>query len=102
MQIKILNRQYAIQGVDDEAYMHELAAYVEAKMRDIQQAGKVVDTHRLFVLAALQLADDLFQLRSRFQEMDGHVGKKCIDMIRVLDQLTEAFPVSCDPATFVE
>ncbi len=101
MLIRILNHQYAIQGTEDEAYMLKLGTYVEEKMREIQRAGSVVDSHRLAVLTALQIADDYFRLRNRFRELDALIGRKSTEMIRMLDQLTDKASESFDPATLV-
>ena len=88
MQIRILNHTYTIHGVDDPAHMLRLAEHVENRMAELQRATNTVDSHRLAVLAALHIADDLFRLEDRFQELDEFVSAKSQEFIRRLDRIT--------------
>ena len=43
--------------------MREAAAYLDAKMREIRDAGKVVGHERIAIMAALNIAHELLTLR---------------------------------------
>jgi cell division protein ZapA len=62
--VEIFGAVYAVRGEDRE-YLQELAQRVDATMRQV--AGKVSTTEpaRLAILAALNLADELFQCQKR-------------------------------------
>jgi cell division protein ZapA len=63
-QVEIFGEMYSVRGSDENGYLQELAALVDRKMREV--AGHVKgDTARIAILAALNLADELFQIQSR-------------------------------------
>jgi cell division protein ZapA len=63
VQVEIFGQTYAVKAGDDPAYVTRLAAYVDEQMKDISRASGAVDSVRVAVLAALNLADECFRLR---------------------------------------
>lgn len=59
MKIEIYHQSYNLQAEENEEYLNELAAYVDAKMRAVAKSTQTVDTVRIAVLAALNIADEL-------------------------------------------
>jgi cell division protein ZapA len=57
VRVEIFDQAYNLRGSDPE-YILKLAEYVDAKMRAVAQATNTIDTVRLAVLAALNIADD--------------------------------------------
>lgn len=63
-QVEIFGEVYSVRGSDENGYVQELAALVDRRMREV--AGQVKgDTARIAILAALNLADELFQIQNR-------------------------------------
>jgi cell division protein ZapA len=58
--VNIYDQAYHLTGEDPE-HIHQLAARVDAKMRAVAAQGRTVDSLRVAVLAALNLADELSQ-----------------------------------------
>jgi cell division protein ZapA len=58
--VQIYDQTYHLSGQDTE-HIRELAAQVDAKMRAVAAQGRTVDSLRVAVLAALNLADELSQ-----------------------------------------
>jgi cell division protein ZapA len=65
VQVEIFGQSYSIKGQDDPAYIRELAAFVDGKMKDVQKGTGTVDSHRVAILTALTIADELYRLRER-------------------------------------
>ena len=63
--VEIRGQRYPIRSRLDAAYVSELAHYVDESMQKAADATSAVDTARLAVLAALNIADDYFQCRER-------------------------------------
>src|ERR1700684_4485000 len=63
---EIFDQAYNRRGSDPE-YILKLADYVDSKMRAVAEATNSIDTVRLAVLAALNIADE-FHLLKRKQE----------------------------------
>lgn len=58
--VEIYDQVYHLSGQDAE-HIRDLAARVDAKMRAVAAHGRTVDSLRVAVLAALNLADELAQ-----------------------------------------
>ena len=79
-----------MQGDLDEAYLQELAGFVDAKMHSIANITSTVDTQKAAVLTALALADELNSLRkekSDREELLKEQAERCLTLVeRALKQ----------------
>ncbi len=66
--VDIYDQTYHLRGQDPE-YIHQLASMVDAKMRAVAAQGKSVDSLRVAVLAALNIADELVALEERYNAL---------------------------------
>ena len=64
VRVEIFDQAYNLRGSDPE-YILKLAEYVDAKMRAVAEATNTIDTVRLAVLAALNVADEYHLLKKR-------------------------------------
>ncbi len=55
---------------EDEARLHEVAKYVDAQMKDLSQSTATIDSFRLAVLAALNIANERFDLAEQVAGQD--------------------------------
>ena len=65
--VEIFGSVYKVRGAEDPEYLQELAEIVDGKMHEIAGQVKTVDMAKIAILAALNLADELFQAQ-RSQE----------------------------------
>ena len=91
MKIEIYDQSYNVNSAgQNEEQLKELAAYVDGKMREVARATRMVDSVKVAVLAALNIADELFTMRERQQEIDGPLRKrveKCVALVeKALEQ----------------
>ena len=66
VRVEIFDQAYNLRGSDAD-YIIRLADYVDAKMRAVAEQTNTIDTVRLAVLAALNIADE-YHLLKRKQE----------------------------------
>src|SRR6195256_382029 len=62
VRVEIFDQAYNLRGSDAE-YIVKLAEYVDSKMRAVAEQTHTVDTARLAVLAALNIADEYHLLK---------------------------------------
>jgi cell division protein ZapA len=72
--VDIYDQVYHLRGVDPE-HIGKLAALVDSKMRAVSSHGSTVDSLRVAVLAALNIADELTELRQRHAELLGSLDQ---------------------------
>lgn len=70
--VDIYDQIYHLRG-SDPAYLDRLAGLVDSKMRAVAATGATVDSLRVAVLAALNLADELVTLRVRHEAATQHL-----------------------------
>lgn len=68
--VEIFGQSYAVRAGADPGYVEKLAAHVDEQMREVSRAGGAVDSVRIAVLAALNLADECFRLRGQVEEAE--------------------------------
>ncbi len=83
--VEIYDQVYHLSGQDAE-HIRELAARVDAKMRAVAAQGRTVDSLRVAVLAALNLADELSQAGSA-DPQQGHARAASLRVL--LDEVLE-------------
>ncbi len=90
VKVQIFGQSYIIRGELDEAYVQQLASYVDEKMRAIGAATVTVDTQKLAVLAALAIADELHSMqkeRGDREELLREQAERCLTLVeRALKQ----------------
>jgi cell division protein ZapA len=60
LDVQILDREFRVACPDDEkAELLEAVGYLDKKMREIRDAGKVASTERIAIMAALNIAHEL-------------------------------------------
>ena len=84
--IEIAGQRYPIRSSLDPAYVAELAAYVEQKMRLAVEAAPTSDMMSLAILVALNLADEYF--RARAQSSSGHsdLNERALRLEQLVDR----------------
>jgi len=68
VQVEIFGQTYSVKSGGDAAYVQKLAAFVDEEMKDVSRASGAVDSLKVAVLAALNLADECFRLRQDSEE----------------------------------
>lgn len=72
--VDIYDQVYQLRGTDPQ-YIERLASIVDAKMRAVSAHGATVDSLRVAVLAALNIADELMTLRARYDSLAGSLNQ---------------------------
>jgi cell division protein ZapA len=68
--VEIYDQVYQLRGTDSP-HIERLAEVVDAKMRAVSAHGATVDSLRVAVLAALNIADELLAVRARLDALTG-------------------------------
>jgi cell division protein ZapA len=71
--VDIYDQVYTLRGTDPE-HIVRIAGLVDEKMRAVAAHGTTVDSLRVAVLAALNIADELMRLRARYETLARSVG----------------------------
>jgi cell division protein ZapA len=85
IRVEIYDGSYNLRG-SDPAYIERLAELVDAKMRAVAQHTSTVDSLRVAVLAALNIADDYYQLKRKYDGITSEYTSRASHLGRALDE----------------
>ena len=84
VRVTIFGDEYTIRSDASPAHTREVAEYVDRTIRQVLSAGTIVETHKVAILAALQITDELFRLRAEGREMTSVIEELSADVRRWL------------------
>jgi len=67
--VEIFNQEYIVKGSENAEYIEMLAAYVDRRMRMIEQRNHSLSIVKVAVLTALNLADELNKLQEDYDDL---------------------------------
>ena len=85
--VEINGQRYPIRSTLDQEYVARLAGYVDEKMRAAADSAPTGDSLRFAVLAALNIADELFRLRDASRLRSGEIAERAGELERLLDRV---------------
>ena len=87
IRVEIYNQTYSIRSDGDNEYITHLAEYVDGKMREISSGTLTVDSLKVAILAALHIADELFQLKNSQAQSDAQLAARSAECAEMLDRV---------------
>src|SRR5579862_5116295 len=88
VRVEIFDQAYNLRGSDPE-YILKLAEYVDAKIRAVAEATNTVDTVRLAVLAALNIADEYHVMKKKQDPGTTDLQKRTHLLLNALDEVLQ-------------
>jgi cell division protein ZapA len=88
VRVEIFDQGYNLRGSDPD-YIIKLAEYVDGKMRAVAEATSTVDSMRLAVLAALNIADEYHVLKRQQDNGSSEYLKRAHHLSHALDEVLE-------------
>ena len=88
VRVEIFDQVYNLRGSDAD-YIQKLAEYVDGKMRAVSEQTATVDSVRLAVLAALNIADEYHLLKRSLETKTPEVQQRADKLASALDEVLQ-------------
>lgn len=88
IRVDIYDQSYHLRGTDPQ-YIEDLAEYVDCKMRLISQQAATVESLKVAVLAALNIADELHVLKRKYDSLTQDYTARTEHLSGALDEVLE-------------
>ena len=88
VRVDIFDQGYNLRGSDPE-YINKLAQYVDGKMRAVAEQTATIDSMRLAVLAALNIADEYHVLKRKYDSIAKDFSKRTSTLEGALDEVLQ-------------
>jgi cell division protein ZapA len=90
--VRIMDSDYTVTGNVDEEYTKEIARYVDQKMREIAEKLSYPSSAKVAILAALNIADELFDERKTRSQLMEELTRRARAMAQSLEQRLSTAP----------
>jgi len=84
--VEICGHPYTIKGEANEAYVRQLAAYVDEQMRLVGKDLKTVTMSKLAVLAAINIAHQLFECQRMRAEGEADIDRRAASLMESIEE----------------
>jgi len=75
--VRIMEKEYVVAcPYEERSALLDAAEFLNVRMREIRESGKVVGLDRIAVMAALNLAHELLKGKDRESKLDSGVGQR--------------------------
>ncbi len=88
VRVEIYDQGYNLRGSDAQ-YIFKLAEYVDTKMRAVAEQTQTVDSLRLAVLAALNIADEYMVLKRKYESLSSDYKRRADHLAGALDEVLQ-------------
>ena len=85
VRVEIYDQPYNLRGTDPD-YLFRLAEFVDTKMRIVAEQTSTVDSLRLAVLAALNIADEYQVLKRKYDAIASEFNQRAHHLSGALDE----------------
>jgi cell division protein ZapA len=75
--VRIMEKEYVVAcPYEERSALLDAAEFLNGRMREVRDSGKVVGLDRIAVMVALNLANELLRIRDRDAKLQSEVGGK--------------------------
>jgi cell division protein ZapA len=87
--VEVHGQKYPIKTTLDPQYVHELAAFVDQRMRKAADSAPSSDTLGVAILAAMNIADEVLRLREQRDSDSDSIAERAAALERIVDEALE-------------
>lgn len=84
VKVRIGSDEFSLRSDRPEEYTRAVAEHVDRALREVLSSGAIVESHKAAVLAALSIADELFQERTSRAELAARLERLSAELARLL------------------
>jgi len=84
--VEIFGQTYTIKGEADANYIVKLANYLDDHMREVAKKHPTSSPHKISILAALNIANEVFKLKEKEKDNNLLIEEKTKVLVEILDK----------------
>ena len=93
VEVSILGQRLRVRTDEQPEYIEELARFVNEKMEEVKRKTRSVSTHSLAMLAALNIADELFKEKKHNSRLKSELKERMAKVLKMVRQAGENRPL---------
>lgn len=86
-EVRIFNRTYTLNApTESQEDLLRYAAMVDEKMREIAQDTRMIDTEKIALVAALNIAAEYFRIKVKLEELEEEIERKVGQIVQLVEK----------------
>lgn len=90
--VTIYNQTYQIRSGDNPDYVERLAKHVNERMTEVSELTPTVDSLKVAVLAALNIADECFSAKEKLNDFEENIRQESEKINKLLEPFVDPSP----------
>ncbi|HKK93869.1 MAG TPA: cell division protein ZapA [Longimicrobiales bacterium] len=87
--VRILGEEHTIRAAAEPAWTLRCAKLVDERIQELRARAGRIETHRLAILAALSITDELLQTRDSLEELERDVASRADEILARIDAVAD-------------
>lgn len=84
--VRIAGEEHTIRASAEPAYTRKCAAHVDDRIHQIRVQAGLIEGHKAAILAALSIADELFQAQQEVESMQQELSERAAKLTEVIER----------------
>lgn len=87
MSLELFGQSFTVVSDNDEQRIRDIVDFVNRRLEEIRDSSRRVQTDQIALLAALNIAEELFQERQKRQKLERQVRDRSLELLNRIDDL---------------
>ena len=84
--VRIAGEEHTIRASAEPAYTRKCAEHVDDRIHQIRVQAGLIEGHKAAILAALSIADELFQAQQKVESMHQELGARATKLAELIER----------------
>lgn len=84
--VRIAGEEHTIRASAEPSYTRKCAEHVDERIHQIRMQAGLIEGHKAAILAALSIADELFQAQEKVESMHDDLGARAVKLSELIER----------------
>ena len=98
MSLELFGQRFTVVSDNDEARVRDIVAFVNRRLEEIKDSSKRIQTDQIALLAALNIAEELFEERLKNRSLRRKVRDRSLKLLHAIDAMSRDLESREEPA----
>ncbi len=89
MNLELFGQRFTVISDNDEARIRDIVDFVNRRLEEVRDSSKRVQADQIALLAALNIAEELFEEREKSRQLRRRVRERSLHLLNTIDAIAE-------------
>jgi cell division protein ZapA len=97
LNLELFGQRFTVVSDNDEAKVRDIVAFVNRRLEEIRESSKRIQTDQIALLAALNIAEELFEERQKNRSLRRKVRDRSMKLLNSIDAMARDLDAREEP-----